>query len=83
MALSGILSILLIVLVILIAVPQEWMACKMAILIASACPAGSNVAVYAQLYHGDYRYAVETVVVTTIFSLITIPAVMWLAQLLW
>ncbi len=49
---------------------------KTAILIASACPVGSNIAVYAQLYDSDYTYAVETVVVSTLLSVITIPFIM-------
>ena len=56
---------------------------KMCILIASACPVGSNIAVYAQLHKKNYGYAVETVVVSTIFSIITIPAIITLANLIW
>ena len=48
----------------------------MAVLIASACPVGSNIAVYAQLYESDYTYAVETVVVSTLLCIITIPLIM-------
>ncbi len=64
-------------------VPASQMELKLAILIAAACPVGSNVAVYAQLHDKDYGYAVETVVISTIFSIITIPAVVWLAQMIW
>lgn len=56
---------------------------KMCILIAAACPVGSNIAVYAQLHKKNYGYAVETVVVSTIFSIITIPAIITLANLIW
>ena len=52
-------------------VPNNLMEMKIAILIASACPVGSNVAVYTQLHEKDHPYAVETVVI----SIITIPAV--------
>lgn len=48
---------------------------KVCLLIAAACPVGSNIAVYAQLHDSDYRYAVETVVISTIFSILTIPLV--------
>ncbi len=54
---------------------------KMAILIASACPVGSNVAVYAHLYNADKGYAAETVVMSTIFSIVTIPFVIYLSQM--
>lgn len=48
---------------------------KQAILIAAACPTGSNIAVYAHLHGKDYPYAVETVVLTTLFSIVTIPLI--------
>ena len=56
---------------------------KTAILIASACPVGSNVAVYAQLHGRNYPYAVETVVISTIISIITIPVVISIAGIIW
>lgn len=63
--------------------PAGFWELKLAILIASACPAGSNAATYAQLHNGDYPYAVETVVTSTMLSIITIPALLRLAQVLW
>ena len=56
---------------------------KLAILLASACPVGSNVAVYSQLHGADYPYAVQTVVISTLLSILTIPAMVWCADLLW
>ena len=56
---------------------------KTALLLAVACPVGSNVAVYAQLHGKDHAYAVETVVISTLLSVLTIPAVVWLAALIW
>ena len=64
-------------------VPVSLSEMKSALLLAIACPVGSNVAVYAQLHGTDYPYAVETVVVSTLFSIVTMPAVMYLASLLW
>ena len=55
----------------------------LALLLAAACPVGSNVAVYAQLYEKDYPYAVETVVFSTILSIASIPFVIWLSSLVW
>lgn len=55
---------------------------KLAVIIASAAPAGSNVAVYAQLYGADYKYACKTVALTTIFSIVTMPLMVMLAQAL-
>ena len=56
---------------------------KLVLLLAIACPVGSNVAVYAQLHNQDYPYAVETVVISTLFSLATIPLVVYLSTLIW
>lgn len=55
---------------------------KQAILIAAACPVGSNVAIYAQQYHKDYHSAVEQVCVSTLFCLITLPVIMTIASAL-
>ena len=63
--------------------PAAYMEMKMAILIAAACPVGSNVAVYAHLHDRNYPYAVETVVISTILSLISIPLLVALAQMVW
>lgn len=60
-------------------IPDSLNELKLAVLICAACPAGSNVAVYAQLHGKDYRYAVETVVISTIFSIVTIPAIIYMA----
>ena len=50
-----------------------------------ACPGGNpvNVAVYAQLHNKDYAYAVETVILSTLFSIVTIPALVALTGLIW
>ena len=56
---------------------------KLAILLAAACPVGSNVAVYAQLHGKDYAYAVETVVISTLLAVATIPAAAWIAGMIW
>ncbi|RHR22573.1 hypothetical protein DWX43_21660 [Clostridium sp. AF19-22AC] len=65
---------------VLLPVPMQFMEMKLAILIASACPVGSNIAIYAQLHEQDYPYAVEIVVVSTLFSIITIPVIIWIAM---
>lgn len=55
---------------------------KLAVLIAAACPVGSNVAVYAQLHNKDFAYAVETVVISTLLSIVTLPLVCGIAGFL-
>ncbi len=56
---------------------------KLALLLAVSCPVGSNVAVYAHLHGKDYPYAVETVIISTLLSLVTIPLLVSLASMLW
>lgn len=53
---------------------------KVCIMIAAACPVGANVAVYAQLYDKDYEYAVQSVTLSTLLSVLTLPFIVWLLQ---
>lgn len=69
-------------LVLLALLPGAAREMKMALLLAAACPVGSNVAVYAQLHGKDYPYAVETVVISTLFSLLTMPLLVWVFTLI-
>ena len=77
------LAVPLISLALLSLLPQSLFDMKMALLLAIACPVGSNVAVYAQLHGKDYGYAVETVVISTLLSALTIPALAWLTSFIW
>jgi len=52
-----------------------------ALLIAAAAPVGSNVAVYAQRLDQDYPYAVKTVCLSTLLSVVTMPLFVLLFQL--
>ena len=54
-------------------IPFGSMELRLAILIAAACPVGSNVAIFAQQYQQDYREAVEHVCLSTLLCLITLP----------
>lgn len=56
---------------------------KYVILIGAAAPVGANVAVYAQLYGKDYSYACQTVVLSTLLSIVTLPAMAALAGAIW
>lgn len=62
--------------------PAEFAEMKLALLIVSACPTGSNVAVYAQLYDSDYSYAVETVIISTLLSVVSIPVIVRIAEMI-
>lgn len=63
--------------------PAAYTGLKTALLIAAACPVGSNIAVYAQLHNKDYAYAVETVVISTLLSILTLPCLVMATQWLW
>ena len=63
--------------------PAEMHDMKLALLLACSCPVGVNVAVYAQLHGKDYGYAVETVILSTALSLISIPGIVWFASQIW
>ena len=73
----------LVSLLLLSLLPQALREMKIVLLLAISCPVGSNVAVYAQLHGRDYPYAVETVAISTLLSLITIPAIVRLAEMVW
>lgn len=82
-SLSRLIIIPLVSLLVLCLLDNKYMELKTCLLIASACPVGANVAVYAQIYDSDYQYAVKTVTQSTILSVITIPAILLLAQYIW
>ena len=63
--------------------PAEMRQMKTVLLLAISCPVGSNVAVYAQLHGKDYGYAVQTVILSTLLSILTIPLVASLSGLIW
>lgn len=54
----------------------------LSILIAAACPVGSNVAIFARNYEGDYRSAVEYVCMSTILCLLTLPLIVRVAEMI-
>lgn len=73
----------LICLLLLWPVPAEWLSVKLALLIAAACPVGSNIAVYAALHGKDSAYAAQSVVISTLLSVVTLPVLVGLANVLW
>ena len=50
-------------------------------LIAAATPVGTSTAIFAQKFGQDYERAVCMVCLSTLFSIITMPGVMYLAQM--
>ncbi len=72
---AKLLVIPLITLVLLMAVKVDY-AIAVTILVASACPSGATGAMFALQYNKNSQYASKLLAVTTVLSLITIPAVM-------
>lgn len=64
-------------------IPTEYYVMKMTLLIAAAAPIGSNVAIFAQLTGNDYAQSVKDICLSTIFCIVTMPAVIALAGLIW
>ena len=55
---------------------------KTAVLIAAACPAGSNVVIFASQYRKDEAFSVECVCLSTILCLVTLPLMIMAAAVL-
>ena len=81
-SLSRLIVIPLIVMLVFRFLPFDSTAMKLSILLAGACPVGSNVAVFAQQYDKDYRKGVEYVCVSTLLSILALPLVIFVANLL-
>lgn len=63
--------------------PIQAPALKLALTIASCSPTALNLALLSQVYGGDYQYGSRLILLTTSFSLVTIPLMMGLASLLY
>lgn len=61
-------------------VPFGNFAFKLTIIILAAAPIGSNVAVYAQIYGGNYKAAASEVVLSTLLSVITMPLIIQISE---
>lgn len=82
LSLSRLIVIPLVVMLVFRFLPFGSTAMKLSILLAGACPVGSNVAVFAQQYDKDYRKGVEYVCVSTLLSILALPLVIFVANLL-
>ena len=64
-------------------VPRELMDVRTAIFIAAAAPVAVNTAVYAQKGGQDYTYAVKSVCLSTLLSLVLFPLMVLCAGFIW
>lgn len=56
---------------------------KLAILMGAAAPVGINVAVFAQIHGKDYPQSVKSIVLSTIFSILSMPVIIGIAGTVW
>ena len=49
--------------------------------LAAATPVGANICVFAQQYDCDYEFSVVTVCLSTVLSIVTVPLMVSLAQM--
>lgn len=66
----------------LIVLPEQYYVLKGAVLLVAAAPVGSNVAIFAQLYDKDYQKAVKDVCLSTIFSIVSMPLISMLIDVI-
>ena len=64
-------------------VPGKYLTIRMAVLLAASAPVGSNVAIFAQIYHANYTDAVKDVCLSTLCSILTMPLILALAGMFW
>lgn len=55
---------------------------ELVLTIASVAPAAANTAILSRLFGGDYRYGARLVVLSSLVSIVTIPFMIQLAQML-
>lgn len=53
------------------------------LLVAMSAPIGANVAILAQQYNRDTQLAASQIMMTTLFSLVSMPLIFTLAEMLW
>lgn len=80
---SRLLIIPLIIGALMIFVSNEYYMIKMVTLIAASAPVGFNVAILAQQFDKDYFQAVRYVCHSTLFSIVTMPALVILMDMIW
>lgn len=64
-------------------IPAEYLTVRQAVLLAAAAPVGSNAAIFAQLYGKEYTDAVKDVCLSTVCSIVTMPVILGLADIIW
>lgn len=63
--------------------PSYLVEIKKVVLIAMSTPVGLTIPMFSQMYGGDYEYGAKLVGLSTLLSLITIPIILYLANIVW
>ena len=67
----------------LLLIPEKYNEIKTVILIATAAPVGVSLAIFAEQYGSDYEYGSRIISLSTFMSLLTIPAILYLSNIIW
>ena len=63
--------------------PSYLVEIKKVVLIAMSTPVGLTIPMFSQMYGGDYEYGAKLVGLSTLLSLVTIPIILYLANIVW
>ncbi|MFW2487189.1 AEC family transporter [Clostridium chromiireducens] len=63
--------------------PSSLSEIKKVVLIAMSTPVGLTVPMFSQMYGGDYEYGAKLVGLSTLLSLVTIPIILYIANIVW
>lgn len=67
----------------LLLIPEKYNEIKTVILIATSAPVGVSLAIFAEQYGSDYVYGSKIISLSTFMSMITIPAIIYLSNIIW
>lgn len=83
---SSFISLVVIPIIILFAlllIPEKYNEIKTVILIATSAPVGVSLAIFAEQYGSDYVYGSRIISLSTFMSMLTIPAIIYLSNIIW
>lgn len=64
-------------------IPACYLDIKLGVLIAASAPIGSNIIIFAEIYKLDCKRAVKEVCMSTICSLLSMPIIITIAEMVW
>jgi predicted permease len=73
----------IVILVLFKFLPSDLVEIKKVVLIAMSTPVGLTVPMFSQMYGGDYESGAKLVGLSTLLSLVTIPIILYLTNVIW